>query len=102
MEYLHRREICEIAPPAIKSMKCSGCIPSECCKFDALGLDVVSNISKAMGMLPEEFNKIFHERKTNNSLCLFLDENGNKCTIYNERPEVCKSYFCNDWEPENN
>lgn len=81
-------------------MKCSECIPSECCKFDALGVEVISNIASAVKMTPEDFLKIFHERKTDNGLCPYLDKDGNKCTIYDERPEVCRDYFCDEWKPE--
>jgi Fe-S-cluster containining protein len=81
-------------------MKCSECIPSECCRFDQLGSEVISNVAAAVRMTPEDFLKIFHERKTNNGFCPYLDKNRDKCTIYDERPEVCRDYFCDEWEPE--
>lgn len=81
-------------------MKCSECIPSECCKFDKLGKIHLLDISKALKMDLEDFISIFHERETENGHCPYLDKDKNKCTIYKNRPEVCRNYFCDEWEPE--
>lgn len=81
-------------------MKCSKCIPSECCKFDKLGAIIIDNVANAMKMEPEEFIRIFHERETENGFCPYLDKDKDKCIIYKNRPEVCRNYFCDEWEPE--
>lgn len=81
-------------------MKCSECNPSECCKFDRLGDTVLNSVAEAMNMTPSEFNAIFKQRETKEGFCPYLSSDGTHCTIYNERPQVCRDYFCSEWEPE--
>lgn len=82
-------------------MKCSECNPSECCKFDRLGSTVLTNVAEACNMTIEDFSKIFKQRETTSQgWCPYLSDDGTHCTIYNERPAVCRDYFCDEWEPE--
>lgn len=81
-------------------MKCSECNPSECCKFDRLGSIIIGNVAEALNMKYSDFNKIFKQRETNRGFCPYLSKDGTHCTIYDERPQVCRDYFCNEWEPE--
>jgi len=81
-------------------MKCSECNPSECCKFDRLGDTVLDSVAEAVNMTPEEFKLIFKQRETISGFCPYLSRYGTHCTIYETRPEICRIYFCDEWEPE--
>lgn len=80
-------------------MKCSEC-PAECCKFDVLGKEALSDVAAAVRMTYDDFIKIFHQRQTKSGYCPYLNKDNYRCTIYDERPSVCRNYFCKDWEQE--
>lgn len=80
----------------LKEIDCTEC--ANCCKelAPALSLEETKKIAKHLELSYEEFEENYIERKTAEGIilkgweCPFLNENS--CSIYDYRPEVCRSY----------
>ncbi len=57
---------------------------------------VYNNIEDKIITLGDELIKI--KEKKDSRICIFLKENANECTIYDQRPLQCKEHEC--WNPE--
>jgi Fe-S-cluster containining protein len=99
---------------------CLKCVNSACCKLDvevdrlefqrfkALRLDkyfetradIFIKKEPRYTEQKETLNKMYKDnfatlKKGNDGLCVLLDKQSMKCTIYDDRPKVCKDYTTN-------
>jgi|APSaa5957512622_1039677.scaffolds.fasta_scaffold113936_2 Fe-S-cluster containining protein len=44
----------------------------------------------------EKSKGLYLKNKEGSMACIFLDEDNNKCNIYEKRPFACQTYFCHD------
>lgn len=80
----------------LEEYDCTEC--GNCCKklAPALSLEETEDLARHLKISYEEFKKKYIERETaegilfKDRVCPFLDEN--KCSVYECRPEVCRSY----------
>jgi Fe-S-cluster containining protein len=84
---------------------CSKC-PAYCCSYDSIRVDKrdLSRLAKHFALdenvAEERFTKIrdgevvMRHKKDEifGSVCMFLDTKTRRCTVYEARPKVCKSY----------
>ncbi|MGA7614690.1 MAG: YkgJ family cysteine cluster protein [Thermoanaerobaculia bacterium] len=94
---------------------CSRC-PAYCCSYPKINVSRsdISRIAKRFGVTVENarrrFTKIYegervlrHQKdEIYGTICRFLDLESRRCTIYEDRPEVCREYpdtpRCGYWE----
>jgi Fe-S-cluster containining protein len=67
---------------------CSNCLDL-CCKA-GWDIELTSKESKKL-LHVQKLNRFFLQKNENNQ-CFYYQSN--KCSIYNERPKVCRSYTC--------
>jgi Fe-S-cluster containining protein len=84
---------------------CSKC-PAYCCSYESIGITKrdLNRLASHFGVEPEvaseRYTKIVdgevvlrHKKdKTYGTACMFLDLKTRRCTVYDARPAVCKSY----------
>lgn len=96
-------------PPAPRPLyDCSKC-PAYCCSYDRIvvtkrdiarlakhfGLDVETARAKFTKVVEKEQVLRHQKDEIYGSVCMFLDKEKRRCTIYNARPGVCHEYP--DW-----
>lgn len=95
----------EIIKKVTKRYNCLKC-PAYCCSYERIDVtqrDIV-RLAKHHGVTPEQalrrFTKIKegdrvlrHQQDTiYKSICMFIDQETRRCTIYEARPAVCRQY----------
>lgn len=81
-------------------MKCSEC-PAECCRFSPIEKENLRKIAETINLTYDEFISIYKTRPLQKQeYCINVDMDTYRCKIYEDRPEVCRNYFCKEWEPE--
>jgi Fe-S-cluster containining protein len=80
-------------------MKCSQC--ARCCKETTVCLN-----NEDIERISKKYSSFFIVRKTGvkimkwkqnkeKYICIFLNPENETCEIYEDRPKVCKEYYCN-------
>jgi len=92
------------APPMLYD--CSRC-PAYCCSYEYIGVTRrdLKRLAKRFGMTPEAaeqrftkmisgYGRVLRHRQDTvyKSTCQFLHPTERRCTVYEHRPEVCRSY----------
>lgn len=76
-------------------MTCKRC--GECCKFGLLKDGNLQHIANSLHLSLEDFSKYFSYRPTQkNDYCIHYDIDNKLCKIYDNRPQVCRDFFCED------
>ena len=84
---------------------CAKC-PAYCCSYDSIAVGkrdlekLAKHFSLELDVAEERFTKVVdgevvlrHKKdKTFGSVCMFLDSKTRRCTVYDARPKVCRSY----------
>ena len=93
--------------PSAKRYSCSKC-PAYCCSYPEIEVTPrdIERLAKHLGIdykqAEERFTKYdaaekarllrHHKDKIFDSVCVFLDQDKRRCTVYEARPGVCRSY----------
>ena len=93
--------------PPVKRYSCSKC-PAYCCSYPEIEVTPrdIERLAKHLGIdykqAEERFTKYdaaekarllrHHKDKIFDSVCVFLDQDKRRCTVYEARPGVCRSY----------
>lgn len=95
----------ELKKKSAKRFNCLKC-PAYCCSYERIDVtqrDIV-RLAKHFGVTPEQalrrFTKIKegdrvlrHQQDTvYKSICMFIDQETRRCTVYDARPAVCRQY----------
>lgn len=95
----------ELKKKSAKRFNCLKC-PAYCCSYERIDVtqrDIV-RLAKHFGVTPEQalrrFTKIKegdrvlrHQQDTvYKSICMFIDQETRRCTVYDARPGVCRQY----------